>query len=274
MRLETGIARRIGCGNASWWLVLALLAGVQSAQAARILKVGNAQEYLITSNEGTWRVNDMVCAFDTSKEVACGIVAQKTSDKLGIKLTSVQGNLRAGQWVTLRKDSRTPASVEGGTSEAVLPKNPNNFFDVSLGLQAGFNYFYPVLHVQWALNDALSLGLMPVYFNCNLTDSSVSGFGGFVTLNYYYTHFPFRGFFVQGGVGFYSLSVNYVGGSEQMSPLATELSLQWRGKAYWGMPLDIGVGVGGQYLFPTNAPVSIGFSGILPMFTAYLGFSI
>jgi hypothetical protein len=251
---------------------MATVAG--SAGAARVLKVGNAQEYLITTLDGIWHVNDTVCAFDASKEVACGIIAQKTSDKLGIKLTSVQGSLRQGQWLTLRKDSRMPASVSGNTSEAVLPTNPKNVLDISLGLQAGFNYYYPALHVQWALNDALSIGLMPIYFSSNDTDSKVSGFGTFLTVNYYYTHFPFRGFFVQGGVGFYSLSVDYVGGSEQMSPLATMLSLQWRGKAYWGMPLDIGVGVGGQYLFSTNAPVTIGFSGILPLFTAYLGFSI
>lgn len=253
---------------------IVLLALALQAQAARVIKVGNNQEFLITSIENGWRVNDTVCLFEGNREIACGIIAQKTSDKMGIKLTTVQGGMRAGQFLAIRRDGRVPASTQA-VSEETLPTNPHNIVDIGAGLNAGFNYYYPWAHIQFALNDALSLGVMPLYFNSSELAGKIDGVGGFVTLNYYYTHFPFRGFFFQGAAGMYSMNVQYNGGAEKQNPFAVAASAQWRGKAYWGIPFDIGVGIGGQYLFkPSNSTVEIGFSGLLPLFTAYLGFSL
>jgi hypothetical protein len=50
-------------------------------------------------------------------------------------------------------------------------------------------------------------------------------------------------------------------------------SAQWRGKALWGLGLDIGLGAGAQYVFTGARTVTSGFVGLLPLFTAYLGYS-
>jgi len=257
-------------------LALCVLAlGAISARAARVIKVGAGQEYIITSAEPTWKVNDSVCLYDGKKELGCGIIAQKTPEKMGIKLTVVQGALRAGQTLSLRKDGRIPASTAATTTQDILPTNPKNNFDFAAGLNAGFNYFYPMVHAQMAITNDLSIGVMPMYFSSSDLNYKLSGVGGYLTVNYYYTHFPFRGLYFQGGIGLYSMDLEQSTGTTKINPLAFTTSAQWRGKAYWGIPFDIGVGAGIQYLMKdNNATVTIGFSGLLPLFTAYLGFSI
>jgi len=259
----------------TFWILF--LAQSYVALGATVLSVGARDEFVITTNEASskpWNVNDNVCLLSGAQELACGYIAQLTPTKLGIKLVSAQSRMVRGQTVQLKGDARQPANTSPYTLKtSVLKSKESPILDISTGMIAGLSYFYPMVHLQVNVMDTVGLGVMGSYFNSTDSLTTVSGYGGFVTLNYYHTHFPFRGLFFQFAGGMYPIEITSTLGAEKVQPFALMGSVQWRGKAYWGLPFDIGVGLGAQYISSTTTNVVIDFKGILPMLSLFLGYS-
>jgi hypothetical protein len=219
-----------------------------------------------------WAPNDTVCGFEENRKVFCGMITQISSQKLDVHMDQKEGSLSRGMWLTLRPLSRAVAAQT--TEELVEQTNSETkTHDIALGMSAGINYFFPEAHLQLALGRAFSIGIEPVYVSYSDTQTNVSAYGGFLTAAYYITHFPFRGFYAEGGVGLYSITASQVGQvSTKTTQPAASLTLNWRGRASWELGLDIGVGVGIQYVVPAPGALTQAFSGVLPLFQVCLGF--
>jgi hypothetical protein len=217
-----------------------------------------------------WAPNDSLCIFNSNRSSLCGIVKVATQDSLTIGINDGEVNVQRGSWVVLRKLTRPLASLN--STELLEQSEERRTHDIALGIATGFNYFFPTLHFQQAINKDFSVGLMPLYVNYSSDGSSVSAWGGFATASYYYTHFPFRGFYGTVGAGFYSISASVGNSSESHTQGAFLGTMNWRGRASWELGLDIGVSLGLQYVLPVTRTLTNDFSGLLPLLMVSLGF--
>lgn len=261
-------------------VILGLLLPAAASAASRVLSVTSNQEQVTVSYDDIgrrWQLNDSLCLFQNKRELACGFVGRLTSTEIVVKISTRAYRILPGQGVELRRDVRYPSSMSSNEM-AVARDNPK--LDVSLGLMAGFNYFYPTAQLQFALFRTMAIGIQPLYAKFSLVDGDVQAVGGFVNFSYYYTHYPFRGFFVNAGAGFYSITETTSTMQAKLTPLALTATAQWRGKPHWGLGIDIGVGVGLQVVLAdskvatsTGGTIDNRFSGLLPVFNLYLGYS-
>ena len=257
-------------------LSAALLVWSNSAHGARILAVTANQELVTVSNEELgrrWQLNDTLCLFQQKREIACGFVGRLTTSEVVVKLETRQVRVVPGHEVELRRNVRHPSST---TVETVAKTKESANFDITLGVVAGLNYlFVPVPQFQVALGRSFSLGIEPLYASFDLNNAAIRAYGGFINLSYYYTHFAFRGLLFNVGGGMYNIEVTRTTGTQKQSPIAMNATVQWRGKAHWGLGVDIGVGAGLQAVFADDVlnGVATEFNGVLPLFTLYLGYS-
>jgi hypothetical protein len=230
------------------------------------------EEVSLTYDRNTrWAPNDSLCAFVQTRKLFCGLVIRATPAKIDVRIDQKETVVAKGTWVTLRLVARKVAS-ETTTSVVDESNRDNKPFDVSLGLSAGFNYYFPMAQLQVALDREFSLGIEPLYVNYSEGSANVVAFGGFLTAAYYITHFPFRGFFLEGGLGLYDINASVSGNSDVHVQGAFKATMNWRGRAAWELGLDIGVGVGFQYIIPVDRSFTSAFSGVLPLFQVVIGY--
>lgn len=156
-------------------------------------------------------------------------------------------------------------------------------YDLSLGLHAGLDYYYPVAHAQFVVTDRITLGVQPFYASFAQPigtgrtiagESRVTSLGAFLTGSIYLSGPPFAGIFLQGTAGALPMTVTAVDSATRAStrhsfvPFATSATINWR---VGGVGFDLGVGAGFQYVgkVPDNVPTR--FRGLLPLVTGFLG---
>lgn len=257
-----------------YFLCLALLTQF-AAHAGQITKVDSKGSQLwvsdFTVNE--LRISDSVCLFQNKSLLGCGTVNALTTQTAGVRITERKvTSFYAGAQVTLRKNTRSPATAESLTEKFMEP-NKQAIADLGLGLTAGFNYFYPMLHLQIAVTRDWSIGIMPAFASYAQGTSSVRFYGGYLTATYYHTHYAFKGLNFEGGLGFFNLTATAGSISQSSSPFAAKATVGWRGKALVGVPLDLGLAAGVQYIFASTAPLSISFNSLLPLLAGYISYS-
>ncbi len=256
--------------------ILAILNVAPTAWANRVLSVTSNGEQVTLTNEATskrWQLNESLCLFKADTELACGFVGRLTETNLVVKIESRDYKIYPGNDVQLRRETRHPSSA--ATSEMAVAKN-NPRFDVSLGPVAGNNYFFPLVPtLQFAPTRTFSLGVdfrWARFINAGVTARCV---GFMATLNYFHTHYAFRGLTFSLGVGMYSLNVSDATSSASTTPLAVQALVGWRGKPHWGLGVDIGLAGGLQYVAAKSTVSSFvnEFRGLLPVVALYLGYS-
>jgi len=218
------------------------------------------------------RINDQVCLYQATTLLGCGVVNALTSQTAGIRITQRKvTSFYAGAQVIVRRNTRTVATTES-VSETLAEPNKRQIVDLALGMSAGLNYFYPMLHLQLAVTRDFSIGLMPAFASYSQGTNSVQLLGGYVTGTYYHSHYAFKGLNFEGGLGFFKITATS-GTTETASPFAAKFTVGWRGRALIGVPLDLGLAAGAQYIFLATAPLSISFNGILPLITGYISYT-
>jgi hypothetical protein len=217
-----------------------------------------------------WAPRDSICFFTDKKTTVCGVVTLATEESLKVSVKDGDITFDRGAWVVLRRLNRTSASVS--SSALIEQQTESKTHDISLGIATGGNYFFPMAHLQQALDKNFSIGLMPMFVDYSVDGASVTAWGAFATLNYYYTHFPFRGFYGSLGGGFYNIHASIGSSAETHTQGAAQATVSWRGRASWELGLDIGVSAGVQYVFPVQNTLTNNFSGLLPLVLVSLGY--
>lgn len=243
-----------------------------SCPAAEVLRVGASQKIIAISHDSNrpFVENDSICIFQKGREVACGTVVKSSAKGAIVRLESKSGDLLRGDIVRLEASGRKPAMQIFDSLEA--DENAKNYdFNLSGGISAGLNFFFPNLNLQKGVTPKFSLGLVPFYFNFTSNDTSVGAYGGYFTFNYYQSDY-FRGLWVQLGPGLYFFNAKTGEVSESAKSFAAMATVGWRG--YWDLGLNIGVGAGVQYVRePDIRSVEVRSSNFQPLVILDLGFN-
>jgi hypothetical protein len=109
---------------------------------------------------------------------------------------------------------------------------------------------------------------MPLLFLQKGPSSSVTGYGAFTTLHYYFNQKPYEGWGIFGGPGAYSLSLLYDTEVEQAHLFAAMVQLEYR----WLIAdrWSIGANLGAQYVLATTTMMDVSFKGLLPLGSLYV----
>ncbi len=246
-----------------------------TTHAAKLLKATTSALLLSTESGEAFHEGDQVCAESEGKTLACGPVVKRVGSKIAMKITKLARGaaLSSGQTVGIRKMQRTPASQTAASAMLSMHQQhtaSERNWALTLGGNAGLNYFYPMAHAEVDVGSQVTLGVMPLFFYQAGTSSQAVGFGGFLTAGYYFGRSTFEGLGVLGGAGAYSLGLTFEDTEETALALAGIALLQYRhqfGKSAW----NVGLGAGIQYVLVSTDRIALNFSGLLPYFTAYIG---
>ena len=210
-----------------------------------------------------------VCIYGNNRRLGCGRIIRLTTKDLIVKLNDGGAKyVNVGEWVELYPTTRLPASVY-----TTVQRPYYDHFELGIGVAAGFNYFYPNLKLGFAVGRRFSLALEPLYIGFNSPAASVTAYGGFLTGNYFLTGSAFQGLYATLGIGYFSMELKQDTIVESISPMALNALLQWKGRGTWSLGMDLGAGLGLQYVGTKTAVLSTSFQGVLPLFTLTLGTS-
>jgi hypothetical protein len=140
-------------------------------------------------------------------------------------------------------------------------------------LSLGVNYVFPVLDYQFLALRHWTVGITAMFFDYVASPGEIlRGGGGFITLNYYGKG-PFDGLWLQGGPGVHGLTLTDGVTNEYMvvPAVLAQVGYRWRVSP----EVNVGVGVGGQYLIAFQPKRFVtDFRGLLPALTFELGFTL
>jgi hypothetical protein len=112
---------------------------------------------------------------------------------------------------------------------------------------------------------------MPIYISTPISNGSIKGWGGYLTLNQYSLE-PFHGSWIQLGLGMISLKGEVGGVEANFYTPAIEGSVGWRW--FWESGLNFGFGLGAQYFVaPKTSAINLDYSGFFPSIAFDVGFA-
>lgn len=261
-----------------------------SVRAGEVLKTAGKKVLVGVGSGDDWSVDDSVCFYRGSKKIGCGTVVKMAKAKALVEVGSLKlskgdraEGTRASSAKTTSKrkikeeepEDRATASAEeagesyGSASNRRFDKPLK--FDLTGGLNASLNLFYPTLTFQLGLSPSIALGLRPAFFRLRSETSTLSAYGAMLTVNYYRDH-HFKGLWGQAGIGAYFYSITQGASSESPKTLVGLATIGWRLRFKTG--LNIGIAGGVQYIgSPNSTLVAVEFDGIRPIAVLDAGFA-
>ena len=189
----------------------------------------------ISQSQKRWELREKVCVVRVDKELACGRVVEADDFTASIDLGDVASEIRTGdrfQTYDYRLD---------------------NLGIISAGVELGSGYYFPYLHLQYALTVNWHLGFWGAYSRNTTQGFAIKNYGARATLNYYADYLPFRNFWFLLGVGLYNISVTPPAQAEMSNTVVNVMStVGYRHE--FTRRFNAGFGIGFQYLpdkFPT-----------------------
>jgi hypothetical protein len=291
------------------WLMSAS-AAFALPSGGKVLRIGANQSSIAVSHPdmAPWQPRDRVCVIQLRSTIGCGRVVKSTTKGAIVRLDAPSADVIAGDTVVAESQATSvsesgPGPKSTRTSKALSPKSdsfaaenqsrkPSQIgsktqlldsvkkhpeseaynFNLSAGTSISFSFFYPILNFQYSFSPQFAVGVVPMALFAGTSSASLTGLGGYVTLNYY-GQGNFRGLWIQGGAGMVMFNVS--GGlstSESANTLAAIGTVGWRG--YWDLGLNIGVGAGLQYIQnPSFTSITVESAGFLPMVILDVGFN-
>ena len=141
---------------------------------------------------------------------------------------------------------------------------------ITIGGHATLKSVYPTFQYQRRLASFLSLGVIGLYSESNGTAKS-QVFGGMVTLNVYLSGQDYRGWYLQGGGGFYNFDASLDGERELISRTAFLATIGYRG--VFEKIFRISVAAGALKMDPPRSKLfDYGVGGTIPILTFDIGF--
>ena len=216
-------------------------------------------------------VGEQICLFDKVEQITCGKITALSEKEFVMTQSDKPARLiQPGDNVMMKRVMRLPAATQA--SQMAMDASTARTHDVSAGIAAGFSYYFPYIQIQQQVGSSYSVGLMPLYAKYTNLDSTAEALGGFLSFNYYYSHYPFRGFYFTAAAGLYHFNLAANTLTETTNVPALLGAASWRGRAAWGVPVDIGVSLGAQYAFTNTQTIALNFSGFEPYFSAFVGY--
>jgi hypothetical protein len=244
-----------------------------AAHGAQVLAVGkNKRSVAVDHDPGhQWVAGDRVCVVQAKVSVVCGNVRKTTAKGAIVALDTTYENISVGDTVAYAPGFRKPAAELLDSAEKIAPRE-RKIFSATAGMNVGPSFFFPLVHLQISPVRNFSIGFQPLYFRGSSVDGSVSAFGGYGTLNYYFRS-DYSGLWLQGGAGAFSMNAqSTLFGDQSKTVLAGIFTLGYRG-GWERSGLNLGIAAGIQYLQDPNFnSIIIRAQGVNPVLMVDVGF--
>jgi len=248
-------------------LPLALLS--MPSYATHVLGMSSSRSEIAVAQDiaRPWQLNERACVLPRNAQPTCGTIIRATPKGAILRLEIPSTTVTLGDQVSHRGE-RSPA----GISESTYEKKYGGTFNLSAGMAAGINYFFPLVHFQVALGPNFAIGLMPFYYRASAGTASLSALGGLMTLNAYFGPY-YSGFWITGGAGLSKLSFeDPTLPAESKQLLTGQFAVGYR--ARWVKSTSAGIAVGAKYLAdPQFAAIETKSSGVQPLIMLDFGFN-
>ncbi len=242
-----------------------------------MLEVGaNPRQVAISQSADTrsFVPRDYLCVWHRDEEIACGVVIEVLPKGAVLRLDYAKERIRQGDRVYFA-GSRYPAFASRA-EEAVIeeeavsrPWKRKYPFDLSVGYLVTQPFTFPQLHFQGMVATHWAVGIAGQSIAQNNAFLSAKGYGALLTVNYYGSRY-YRGFWLQTSAGLLFLKNFANTGSTTTAPFALgTLGVRfglWRG-------INIGLGVGGQYLPNPNSSLTFSARPFQFLGTGDIGFN-
>lgn len=233
------------------FLLTILSLWIPALEAAVVLKATSSGKFVAITQDtpNPWVQGDRVCLQQKGAPTTCGSVVKAAAKGAVVRLDSPAESIPPGTQVK-RANTELPQEAPASDTSA-KPQSDPTLLNLTAGVDVGTNFFIPTFGLHFAFSRHFALATKFNFFSYTASPYSLSSLSTLLAFNYY-SHDYFKGFWVQlaGGLNFFKLT----GGTPQ-SPEALQLlgTVGWRFK--WPFGLNIGVGVGGQYIADPNFKV-------------------
>lgn len=262
------------------FLLLSLLIQSSFASTFQSYNSSNRQMTLDEVPSRSLKIQQRICVYKKEGLVGCGRVNELYANSaILIMDNDVTPPVRTS-YVQLKAmvasekaniDKTVPSSTEEVTN--TYGSASARSVSISAGMNAGLNYYYPSLHLQVAISRSFSLGLSPMYGSYKNDGNEVTGYGGYFTIGYYHTHWVFRGLEFEGGIGIFDITAKNPTIEASTSAVAGKFTVGWRGRGLWDLGLDLGVAGGLQYIHHSQDVIDVSLKDVVPLLSAYIGYS-
>lgn len=246
--------------------------GFVHAQKLRVLKVSNSQKFVAISQleNDTWKIDEEVCFFKKSKEVACGKISKSLKSTAVVEVSRSKEPI--DEFCEIRSSTRKLASSIEESADGVHKPLYRN--EIGGGLIGAISLYFPMITYQHGFGRHWALGLSPSFLNVS-TSSTISLFSvaALATFNYYFKD-DYRGIWIQAGAGphFYMIKSTSPAATENKIAVTGIATLGWKGS--WDLGLNIGVAIGGIYISsPVSTIATISFLSVQPVGLVNIGFN-
>ncbi|NBT59291.1 hypothetical protein EBT16_10965, partial [bacterium] len=141
---------------------------------------------------------------------------------------------------------------------------------VAGGMTFGLNYFFPSVHVEFAVSHAVSLGITGVYGDSQANNTRNKTYGGLLGLTIY-TPQPALGLNFELLAGVYKSEASFGVIKEEVESIMGAALIGWKG--YFSEQFHYRVNAGAQYVSNQTKASLLDFSSVLPFFRAEIGVS-
>jgi len=143
---------------------------------------------------------------------------------------------------------------------------------LTIGGHGFSNYLYPTVHFERALASWVSFGITGLYSKSKEGSTDALLYGGYASLNIYTGGGNFRGIWLQGAYGAWTLEAKAAGETERTFRKVALVTVGFRGQVE--SFLRVGIAGGILNLDPINSRLlDITVQGTVPVITFDLGFS-
>ena len=236
----TKLTRRI-------WLFSLIALICSPVYASMVVKVAANNKAIAISQDSRkpYNLRDYVCVFKGGSQLVCGTVLKVTRTLALVKLDTANSEIGRGDLVRISSPHRRPAATLMDTEPTSSPGDGQRHHDISGGVSAGTNYFFPMVEFEWAFSPHLALGVRPLYFSSSTQGASVSALAGMVSLDWYSKGY-FSGIWGEVAAGAYSFSASDAGIQESKVSPAFTATIGYKYRHHSGF--NAGLGAGMQFI--------------------------
>lgn len=163
-----------------------------------------------------------------------------------------------------------PASLAAPVATTATYREPIQATNVSLGFDAGADYFVPTLRWQYAVDENWVIGLHAAYLQNIFSGPRAEVLGGGADLAFFWDGHPYRGGFVDVGLAAYQMTTTTTFRRSFATPAAVSATVGWSGSV--GDSFILSLSAGGQWVYNFRRLIGdVTFDGLKPLARATLG---
>lgn len=207
-----------------------------------------------------------------SLDLKCGKILSADQQTVLVEITKGGLTFQLGEVVSVITENKAPMEQRMIASyyDNLTGQAPARS-GVSAGMTFGLTYFFPSVHLEYAVSHQVTLGVMGLLGDSQSNNRRSQTYGGLLGVTVYMPQ-PTLGLHFEFLVGAYRSTVTIATLEEATSSIVGAGVVGWKG--YLSEQIHYRVSAGAQYVANQTNPQLLDFSNLLPFFRAEVGFSL